>query len=294
MSLERLSKQKFKHLDRMGATIESEILKAYKSSLRVIRNTLSEYASKYELTMIEMQKYNRLQGLEKDVVIELRKLKGKTSSKVMQGLQNIYEEGYYRTAFEIERSVQAKLSFSKLNKTAIRRAIENPLMNLAIDRNRNNVIVNINQAISQGLIRGSSYLEISKGVKEALEQNANNALRIARTETHRVQVESTFDSMKHAENIGVKFKKRWLSTLDRNTRDSHQSLDGEEVGLDEKFSNGLLYPGDPAGEPSEIINCRCEMIQVVSGYEPEFRRSRREGIIPYTNYREWKENRLVG
>ena len=31
--------------------------------------------------------------------------------------------------------------------------------------------------------------------------------------------------------------------------------------MDEKFSNGLLYPSDPNGQASEVCNCRCALIQ---------------------------------
>lgn len=37
----------------------------------------------------------------------------------------------------------------------------------------------------------------------------------------------------------------------------HRSLDGERRTLGERFSNGLLHPGDPEGDPDEIIGCRC-------------------------------------
>jgi hypothetical protein len=33
-----------------------------------------------------------------------------------------------------------------------------------------------------------------------------------------------------------------------------------EVGT--KFVNGLRFPGDPAGGPEEVCNCRCSLIPV--------------------------------
>jgi hypothetical protein len=53
----------------------------------------------------------------------------------------------------------------------------------------------------------------------------------------------------------------WNAVGDARTRDSHFSLDGEEVqGFDEPFdadSGPILYPGDPSAPPEEIMNCRC-------------------------------------
>jgi uncharacterized protein with gpF-like domain len=50
--------------------------------------------------------------------------------------------------------------------------------------------------------------------------------------------------------------KEWLSAGDAQVRETH-AIDGEVIGFDESFSNGLEYPGDPAGDAGEVINCRC-------------------------------------
>jgi HK97 family phage portal protein len=61
--------------------------------------------------------------------------------------------------------------------------------------------------------------------------------------------------------------KEWLSALIPNrTRDTHAEAHGQRVGIDERFTvgtNQLDYPGDPAGDPGEIVNCLCVMLAVV-------------------------------
>lgn len=52
--------------------------------------------------------------------------------------------------------------------------------------------------------------------------------------------------------------KTW-SVTSSNPRPSHSALDGETVGYDEPFSNGLMYPGDPSGEADETAGCQCIM-----------------------------------
>jgi uncharacterized protein with gpF-like domain len=54
----------------------------------------------------------------------------------------------------------------------------------------------------------------------------------------------------------------WLTARDDRVRDSHQELDGEVAAVGDRFSNGLLYPLDPAGPPEEIVNCRCVALPV--------------------------------
>ena len=76
------------------------------------------------------------------------------------------------------------------------------------------------------------------------------------------------DSMKRAQELGVQLKKLWLATRDGRTRDSHVMMDGEMAEVDEKFSNGCMYPGDPNGAPAEVYNCRCAMRSKVAGADP--------------------------
>lgn len=54
----------------------------------------------------------------------------------------------------------------------------------------------------------------------------------------------------------------WLATPDARTRDSHAEVDGVIVTPGDLFPNGLAYPGDPSGDPGEVINCRCTVLTV--------------------------------
>ena len=60
---------------------------------------------------------------------------------------------------------------------------------------------------------------------------------------------------------GADVVKQWDATLDGLTRESHVAVDGEIRELDEPFSNGLMFPGDPSGGAAEVINCRCAYLQ---------------------------------
>ena len=68
-----------------------------------------------------------------------------------------------------------------------------------------------------------------------------------------------FDIMKAAGATS----KTWHHRPQKDPRDGsngpdHVSMEGETVGIDEAFSNGLKYPRDPdVGKPEEVINCRC-------------------------------------
>lgn len=71
--------------------------------------------------------------------------------------------------------------------------------------------------------------------------------------------------------------KEWLATGGPRTRDTHIDAGGQTVlGLEVAFDVGgaaLQYPGDPAGPPEEVINCRCTTLYHYPGdpdYPPEY------------------------
>lgn len=70
----------------------------------------------------------------------------------------------------------------------------------------------------------------------------------------------TMESMKEVYGKGL--KARWSNSKDSKVRDDHQ-IDGETIEWGGEFSNGLKFPRDPAGQASNVINCRCSMIPII-------------------------------
>ncbi len=53
-------------------------------------------------------------------------------------------------------------------------------------------------------------------------------------------------------------QKTWIHRGNSDkSRPEHIALDGETVGLDELFSNGLRWPGDPSGSAEDNAQCNC-------------------------------------
>jgi hypothetical protein len=88
--------------------------------------------------------------------------------------------------------------------------------------------------------------------------NRYQAERIARTEVIGASNKGSFDA---AERTGLVKTKEWATSGLPGIRQSH--LDYEALGemeMDYEYNTGLMYPGDPNGDPEEIINCRCTHI----------------------------------
>lgn len=111
--------------------------------------------------------------------------------------------------------------------------------------------------ISRGFATASSFAEIARNVSAYANISKNNAMRIIRTEGHRITETAAYHAQQKAKDRGADIVKIWDASLDAKTRPSHAKVDGEIKELEEKFSNGLMYPGDPHGSAAEVINCRC-------------------------------------
>jgi hypothetical protein len=52
--------------------------------------------------------------------------------------------------------------------------------------------------------------------------------------------------------------KTWVVTSG-NPRPQHAAMNGETVGIDDRFSNGLMWPGDPEGTADDNAECLCAL-----------------------------------
>lgn len=119
----------------------------------------------------------------------------------------------------------------------------------------------ITSEVTRSISTGTSFERTAQRLAGQTKIGYNRAVRIARTEGHRIQTSAAMDVMHNAKDMGADVVKQWDATLDGHTRPSHRKVDGEIREVDEPFSNGLDFPGDPAGGAGEVVNCRCALLQ---------------------------------
>lgn len=67
-----------------------------------------------------------------------------------------------------------------------------------------------------------------------------------------------WSALEAARQAGIDAQKRWIVTS-KNPRPSHAAMNGVTVGIDERFPNGMQWPGDWDGGPDEVCGCQCEI-----------------------------------
>lgn len=121
----------------------------------------------------------------------------------------------------------------------------------------------IREALTEGIENQEGIPDLRNRVMSVFEDaSRRRATVIARTETHNTVGTATFGTYQSAKVE----KKQWLTAIDGRERPSHADVNGEIKGINEQFSNGLMYPGDPNGAPEEVIQCRCVLLPIIPDF----------------------------
>jgi hypothetical protein len=106
---------------------------------------------------------------------------------------------------------------------------------------------------------GLTVTETARLVSRAVygeEKVTSRSTAIARTESAGALSQGSWDQ---AQEMGDLYQsKEWLAFSDAETRETHTACMAQgRIRIDTPFTNGLMYPLDPSGSASEVINCRC-------------------------------------
>jgi hypothetical protein len=273
--------------------VEKEIAKV---SLKAEDNTLKELQQIYKKARLDVQqkiadlnartdmqniqsivyqkKYQQaILGQINEALADLRSGQYKT---IEQYLIDSYDNGYIGMMYSLQsqgipitmpiderKVVQALTTDSKL----VSRYYEaNPLkgrlaedVDLLKDRIRTN--------LSRGIVAGKSWVDVAvdlaSGMNNPFDIAMHDAMRIVRTEGHRVNQQGFLDAGDIAKDTGADILKQWDATLDGRTRPWHQEADGQIVEWDEYFTvmGEKLKAPSIGGSARNVCNCRCQLLQ---------------------------------
>lgn len=123
----------------------------------------------------------------------------------------------------------------------------------------------------EGFQAGEGIKEIAARLSHVGNLATPRALTTARTEVISAANGGSYAQMLAAGFDDTEVTKVWLATEDTRTRISHRHADNQGVELTGEFTldiykgdvktgtEGLEFPGDPAGTPGNVINCRCSL-----------------------------------
>ncbi|HAJ96411.1 MAG TPA: hypothetical protein DCO72_01570 [Ruminococcus sp.] len=252
---------------------EQQVLKilkmAYADTLRDVEDRMSGYfaritANPNDTSAIYQYRYQQaLQGQLQDILDNLHQENYQTISDY---LNHSYENGYLGAMYDIHR--QGIPIITPINQENVVRAITinskiSVPMYTRLGTDINLLKTAIAGEVTRGIASGSMWHDVASRIADKTGISSYNAMRIARTEGHRVQCNAQYDACQSAKQSGADVVNQWDSTMDNRTRDTHRRLHGQlrEVGYPFEIDGMTAdYPG-AFGIPSEDIHCRCAMLQ---------------------------------
>lgn len=263
--------RKQKEVQQVFLDNEKAVLKKLEANYQ---DALDEINSKIELLLarqdadmqhviyqVEYQK-----ALKTQVQSILEQLQANEFETVSEYLTKSYEDGFIGTMYDLQG--QGIPLVIPIDQTQVVAAIQHETklsesLYTALGRDITDLRKKIAGEISRGITSGMMYSEIARNVSNWAMIPKNNAMRIARTEAHRIQCKATSDAQFKAKEKGAVVVKQWDASLDGKTRDTHRQLDGQIRELEEPFEvagHKAMFPGG-FGIAAEDINCRCALLQ---------------------------------
>lgn len=254
-----------KELEQRFLDEEKETLKKLKESYQkalyeidVRIATLKEREDADMQHVIYQLDYQR--ALKSQVQTILEQLHNENFETISEYLTKSYEDGFLGTMYDLQG--QGIPLIMPINQQLVVAAImhDTKLSESLYDSlDTKELSKQIASEISRGIASASTFKEIAGNIRRRAKISQNNAMRIARTEAHRIQNKAISDCQWHAKAKGADIVKIWSAALDGRTRTTHRMLDGQVRELGEAFEFGGKKAMEPGGfeDPSEDCNCRC-------------------------------------
>lgn len=262
------------------AKIRKMFAKLKKELTDFIGEEYAKYAEDDKLDFAILQKNREYARFLEEVVDKFDDI----TPEVQKEVQSLIEETYKTCYAGMVDGVQKCVKTSELRETFtaikaispahVKAAVKNPVDKLTLkptlERNRKNIIANIQREIGIGLNNGDRMSTMARRIQKYVDQDYRKSVLIARTEAHRVREVGFNDSADRIDkklvenNAEYRLVKTWRTMQDGAVRHTnlanHRDMDDVSVLQDEDFElTGGAKASCPgmSGIAAEDCNCRC-------------------------------------
>lgn len=240
---------------------------SYKFAIQDVKDKIAVLQSREQTQSVIYQlKYQ--QELQKQLENIYSKMSQEWYSEIDKYLKDCYEDGFFTTMYALhQEGIPIVIPFNQEEMAQMAAQsdyegikLSEKLYDDAIETARIS-----RQEMTRGIASNESWGTIAKRIEKRGQTGLYNAMRITRTESHRITNEVKMKTVQAVKDEGADIVKQWDSTVDKRTRPHHVELDGQTREVEQPFkiaSTGAtaMYPGG-FGKPEEDIHCRCIMLQ---------------------------------
>ncbi|MEK3788763.1 minor capsid protein [Paenibacillus sp. FSL K6-1230] len=186
---------------------------------------------------------SRLEELQTKIKQEVELLTARQVKGTTAVLSDIYEDGYYRGIYEVQRGTGKGIPFAQLDVKQLDKVLSKPWtpdgrnFSARIWGDRDKLLAELETTLTQNLIRGEQSDSAISAFADRMGVSKRNAERLILTEAAYFSGQSRMDGYK---TQGVK-SYRFVATLDSRTSDKCQSMDGQVIPISEA-KPGTNYP----------------------------------------------------
>lgn len=248
---------------------------------------LENASARYHISRLEAVRLQMQQSLEV--------MFGNQLDSIDQTMRGIYKDGFYRTAFEVQKGFGVGWDFATLDEKQIAKIINKPWaadgknFSSRIWENKQKLVNELNTTLTQGVVLGQNPQKIIDTIARKMNTSKKNAGRLVMTEQAFFSEAAQHDSFGE---LGVELYEI-VATLDSHTSDICQEMDGK------KFKMSDWKIGETA--PPFHVYCRST---TVPAFDDEFdligERAARGAdgktyYVPSTmTYKEWQKSFVDG
>lgn len=268
---------------------EKEIRKIYKELLKELNGFLGNIYATYSeddmLNYADLAKAGMDARFLEEVEQRINSISPKVSKEIQETVQQTYEACYdgmrnavVKAAGNRELLQQAFATVQACTPEVIRAAVNNPVSGLTLkdtlEKHRKEIIYDIKKNIGVGLTNGDRFSTMAGRISESLDGDYKKAVRIVRTEAHRVRetgfndAATAIDDTLKKGTSGYVMAKTWKTMQDERVRPlkqkrkkyNHVKMDGVTIPQNELFklpSGATCKAPSQTGVAGEDINCRC-------------------------------------
>ncbi|MDO4301243.1 MAG: minor capsid protein [Clostridia bacterium] len=273
-----------KELKELGWDVEEYIRKGYANTYLGDWSTELENASaKYHITRLDAIKFQIQKFCDEafaDIVDSMSK-----------SLSNVYEDVYYRTAFEVQKGMGVGFSFAQVDENKLKMILERPW---AVDganfsqrvwgTYRPKLTNKLQQALTDWCVRGTDPKRLARKLSYESDVAQSACNRLIHTETSQICTRAEMDSY---DELGVE-KYRILETLDGKTCEICGDMDSKIFNRND-FEVGVTAPPfHPSCRGTTVPEVDDELLK--KGRKRAARDENGKTVyIDDMSYNEWKE-----
>lgn len=206
--------------------LEMELSRQYTKTYKNLEKELRAYVSKFGADNLMEYNQKRIIWLMKELKPHVDELYKNEEELLFKHLFDTFKANYLKTSFSIASGVKVYPFINEATEAVIKTALSFPWsgenFSSRIYHDKNKMILQLRQELTQGFIRGDSINDMSKRVSSRVNISFKNAKRLVQTETGAVLTESDKIAYK---DFGLD-QYEYLSTLDNKTSTICQELDG--------------------------------------------------------------------